>query len=317
MQDTCSLLEVIDDSASALWGILDYGGTGSLTGIEELPNALQALDTNPVLFSRAAYPSDGVRINYTWDSSTSDPHPPEARYRRSTDMWDSSVWGRYRRCLDANCNSSENISSSVPVVSAYDPYSDTDVVVTVADTDDVNGGQIVVHPGFASVTRLNLGAELNSSNTSMTPSSGKPLFFYSFQTDFTPGVACAPNRSEHAYNCVLAWNDRMRLNGRIMYTYFRVNGSNQIEWQGTAWSRAGTLTASNVSAGYFSDAFWLGWKAWTNPHKVAWTMNQGGGYTAWTSVDTETRASIVDPPSFAYVADDSSIGGTMIWTEAE
>jgi hypothetical protein len=105
------------------------------------------------------------------------------------------------------------------LVGAYDPYSDTDVMVSVRFTDLVAGGQIFVHPGFFNATRLFPGAMLGAANTTHTASLSNPLFDYSFQTDFAPGVACAPDRSVFPYNCILAWNDRMVPNGRIHYTY--------------------------------------------------------------------------------------------------
>lgn len=297
------------------WGPLSSTGASTYSDGDMLHNQLQTADTMPFLFQRGANPADGVRISYTWDRDSSDPHPPELRYRRSTDFWSShDAWGRYHRCIDSGCISTTALRSSVPLVGAYDPYSNTDIMVSVLNTDSVNGGIMMIHPGFQTATRLKAGSILFTHNTTLTATYLNPLFDYSFLTDFAPGVACAPDRSEFDYNCLIAWNDRMVPNGRIHYTYFRINGAGQVEWHGTAWTRGGSYTASHISAGYFSDRFWLGWKDWTNPQKVAWTYNNGS-YSSWSQVERLNRPRIVDPPSFAYDPEDPGAGGRITWTE--
>ena len=285
---------------------------------------LAALDSTPVMFQRrSAGSGDGQRINFTWDRFSSDPPTPQLRYRRSDDLFNTSGWGRYEECLPSihDCSGWVHLNSSIPIAHAYDPYSSTDVMVTVLDTNDIDGGRIQIHAGFhptAPRRRLNPGYEVSSSVTTHW-SSGQfgPFPAYSFLTDFLPGVACAPDREQFDYNCIIAWSDRVVPNGRIHYTYFRVEPNAAIEIHPTTWTRGGSRTTSHVSAGYFYDSFWLGWKDW-NSQGVAGiaTTRNTGAYASWTSPDRLSRPRVVDPPSFVYEPELSGTTARQLWTEA-
>lgn len=112
-------------------------------------------------------------------------------------------------------------------------------------------------------------------------------------------------------------------NGVIHYTYFRINTggghgtiANEIEWHGRAFTRAGSLTTSHVSAGFINGTFWLGWKHWTYPHYAALSMNEGD-YGLWSDPIMWHDVGMVDPPSFAYDSTDGNLIGRMTWTSIE
>jgi hypothetical protein len=292
--------------------------TFSFTDFNQVPSSIKDLDVTPFLFSRqTSQTGEFQRTNYLWVGGVTNHYPPYSRYLRSGDFYDSSVVGTYRVCDDGSCSSSSVLQSHIPLVVANDAYTNTDVYVRVADTHLLGGGTIHIHPDLNGSSRTNLraGSMLSAVNTTV-PNSHSPIWNYRRQTDFAPAVACAPNRDVFAFNCILAWADRGVPNGRVLYTYFRVNtATNQIEWHGTSWARGGSQTTSHISAGYFGDRFWLGWKEWNSgePPTRTWTSS---GYTSWSTPEAIDIQNIIDPPTFLYDTLKPKAGG-MVWTEVD
>lgn len=280
---------------------------------------IRPFDGSPFLYHLKRTTDNDYRINFAWHDSIST-RAPRQKFLSSNDSFATPAQeGAYFYCRQSDCTSRDVLRSDVPLVAGFDPYSENTIFVSVARSDALPGGQIDLHIGLESSSNDTLGPanRLSASNTTHTGSPSGKLFSYSFLTDFAPAVACKPwptGRME--YNCILAWVDRVVPNGRIHYTYFRINESNDVEWEGRAWTRAGSLTTSHISAGYFGGALWLTWKHWTNPQKVARTQNLGE-YWDWSDADLMTRPDIIDPPFFSYDETVSTVGAgaRLTWTE--
>lgn len=303
-------------------GDLEFGAFTSNTNVYDFK---ANIDSAPSFFSVGNSPvtsSDDQRIFYNQHGTSLSTviDPPRLRYVRSEDVFQSSISGTLFQCDNPSCTSVSEIRTSVPLSHTYDLSSRNDIFVSVQDTDKHSGGIIAVHVGMESVNLIGHGVEMNVHNTSLPAVNS--YWQHSHWTDFKPGVACAPDRERFYYNCLLAWAPRGTLNGRVLYTYFYYDNEDEtIYWHGTSYARGGTLTRAHVSAGWFNDTFWLGWKHWTYPSRVMRAYNTGAGYGTWSAASGPggDHSSMVEPPTFFYpplsVWPNDEAG--WAWTEAQ
>jgi len=222
-------------------------------------------------------------------------------------------------CSSSACTYTTVLQTHLPLASAYDPVTDITVFATIK-TDRNSGafGFVKIHPG------LN-----GTSNNHLEPGSWKPsgnlptrdpapsLFPYDGTTDTGVGLACAkPGTGVVAYNCLLAWVDRGGLNNAILYRYFRLNPgvSGGVEWHSSTYRLSGAFSASNVSAAYFDQKFWLTFRNDTGNVVVMRTPSTS--YSSWSTATTTNSGDVVDPPTFLYDADvDTLVNAVVTWTE--
>ena len=274
----------------------------------------------PVLFSPIENGSyHDMRANYLLDQASYD--PPLVKYSRTSNMFDSSINGTYRECLNSTCSSSSNVSSHMPMTATQDPYSGNTVhaqVITTRPYSDLAYGRIKIYPGFhtsgsfISPNKLRTGSILPNTNLPTNTSN----WSYQAETNFAPGIACAPNRNTWSYNCLVAWHDKGALNGSILYRYFRINSSNQIEWHSTTYRRSGAYTESSVSAAFANGRFWLGWKTRSYPRRIQAVESKSSGYASWESTDSWQDIYAVSPPAFLYRPSSTNDGAMMMWQVA-
>lgn len=284
-------------------GNLEFGAITSSTNVNDFK---MNVDSAPSFFSVGNSPvvlNDDQRIAYNQHghSLTNVIDPPRLRYMRSQNMFQSSTTGTFSQCGNVSCTSISEIRTSIPLSHTFDQSSKNDIFVTVQETDKHNGGIISVHVGMDLVNRMGYGFEMNVSNTTL-PSSNS-YWQYTHLTDFKPAIACAPNREQFDFNCLLAWAPRGALNGGVLYTYFHYdNDDEKVYWHGAAYRRGGALTRSHVSAAWFDDTFWLGWKHWTYPARAKRSYNTGTGYGSWSTAEDPggNQLTMVDPPTFFY-----------------
>lgn len=258
--------------------------------------------------------------------------PPQMRYLDTDDLFQTGTMGKLEACTGFSPCAAEPIRSHLPLSVAWDPVSGKSAVVSVitarqyahaTNPDDLHdNGQIRVHPGFTSsaMNTLLRGSNLENSGTSLAAEEGWPS---SYETDSPPGVACGPSGTGPSsggnnFNCLLAWVDRGFPGGRVRYTWFRINTSlfgNFIVWFGTGYRRTGSATVSGVSAAYFDGAFWMAWKSVGPLHGVQYT-SAATWPSGWGGVSTVSGVSnVVDPPTFLYVPDSSSLEAGLVWTK--
>ncbi len=301
-------------------------GFYSFTKISTPASSVSDLYVSPVFYTAMEFDDVSGKDNrITYISDYSGAGIPYVKYARNTDpddsdLFESVVTGTYRECLLTPCYTASSIRSHVPMTSAWDEYSGVTVFARVRTERDRNTqGRIDVFPGFDSgnVRDLRVGSTLSGG----TPSESFSLWNYRNRTDFPVGIACAPDRDELDYNCLIAWQDRGVPTGAVLYKYFRVNAVTKvIEWRpGNSSRRSGALSTSGISAAYFNGSFWMSFKVPLSlGGDVAYTeynVSSGTAYTGWQSVTSLSRVDVVDPPTWLY----SSHGAheaALLWTES-
>ena len=310
-----------DDKIST--DIISTSGSVSLTnrstfGDEDLLNP--RLYFAPVLMTplEKTGDNDSHRINFNFqvDLDYLDYDPPQIRYFRSDNFFASEYAGsfQYEQCSDGNCTVDVGIESHIPFVSAWDDHSGNTIFVKVGTDRNYTGhGEIDVFPGFHSSTnglQLKPPSRLSTNRTSPTDSFAD--FSYTRKTDVAPGVACAPDRNNFDYNCMIAWVDRGIMQGRILYTYFRID-NNAIVWSPNhgVFVRSGTSSFSHISAAFFNGSFWLAWKTIDGDINYCRTDSNE---TDWDPIVSLSRTKVVDPPTWTYVPEDTK-ESLLVWTE--
>lgn len=317
-------------------GVLNTDGYQDFTPQGVFSATIADLDVRPTLFSafersgsmeshRILYGGRPTSINFT----LSDFSPPPVRYRRSDNWFVNSISTQLQ---EHQTPTNIKLQSSVGVSTAWDQVSENTVFVVVDSdkNDSLKNGRIRVLPGFYNGSEyiLNPGSYLEDHTSPPSdPYTTNPDFDYTLRTDTSPGVACSDNTINQAYNCILAWQDRGIPDGRILYTYFRVNSiTHAIEWQGTAWARSGVYTVSDVSAAWFKvpqsssgpwvGAFWLAWKTLGPDPDVAYVSRlESSGYASgWSSAAFMQADHVVDAPTWGYDPINSR-EALLIWTE--
>ena len=262
--------------------------------------------------------------------------PPRLMYLRTDNVFGPSstntAKGTYYACRNPACTGNiPNIQSSIPLVSAWDPVSSNTIFVHVNTdpTSFTDNGKITVHPGF------------NTTSTNNTLRSGSTLWFapnrptatpfdYNMETDVMPGVACSPiSHTGFPFNCMLAWVDRGAPNARILYTYFRVNGTT-VEWDDQIERRVGANSAAGVSLAYIPDTgsqpsdlskpnFFMAFKGMASSNRgdiVVMHKNDDAGtpYTGWTTININ-RDDVQSPPTWIYRNETTGQDALLYWTE--
>jgi hypothetical protein len=286
------------------------------------PDSLYQLFIGPSLMSpvEKAGTDQRHRINYNNPAGVD---PPALRYVRSDNIFEANdPWGNYRSCESwTNCLSAPVLRSHVPLLSTYDPQSDVTVFAHVETDRDsqADHGVIYLHPGFRGSSNYLLSPGSRTADFIQAPSGG-----YTLRTDAAPALACSSDdlSPNEPYNCLLAWTDRGEMNGRVLYTWFRVNSSGRLEYDGRVYVRSWAYSAGNVSAGIASDgSFLLAWKT-SRPSDVAYTVNAGACRTCWGSVTKLGRERVVDAPTWLYDQytafwDGLPHNAVLVWTEAD
>lgn len=305
-----------------------------------MPTDFSNLDVTPFLFTAWEFATgDDARLSYLFHgTSTSNlEDPPLAEYARSDDYFATTATQTYAWCdswSGTTCTQHFDIATHVPLVSAWDPASETSVFVRV-QTSRGSGdeAEIKVHPGFFGSYRwlLNDG-ETVSDNVSTWPSAhSNPDWDWLGETEVAPGVACADDKFA-TYNCIIAWQERGVPEGRVLYTYFYVDDSvspPDLKWHGEARIMPTSRTVSHVSAAFMADGsgsddrFWVTWKEWHSDSevRVASTDSSGSTYWSWFTSDGPSNGSeVVDPPTYQFEPWDYGSGAqerALIWTEVE
>ena len=272
---------------------------------------------NVFTFSEGTSPSYRNRIGFV-DGYYSDEIP---RHKYARNVLVSDIIGSFSVCADSSCSSSTAVRSHLPMSTAWDGYSNNTIYAWVQT--DRNSGQGLINlsaglrPGSPNLLNKFKTNPINGWFGVTYPSDVYTSWDYSGKTDFPVGVACEPDRDQRDYNCILAWQDRGIPDGSVLYTYFRVNSSDEIEFRpGGPVKRGASNSSSGVSAAYFGSKFWLAWKV---PRAVGIKYTStlcGTGYTCWSNLFTATTSDeVVDPPSWFYVPDQTHESG-LIWTEA-
>jgi hypothetical protein len=225
---------------------------------------------------------------------------PRVRHSRSTNRFATTSTGlnlRYRTSSQTNAW----VETNLPVVTAFDQRTNQNIVVWV-DTKHVSrtNGEIYVHPGFRSTDILNVGSKLSPTNTSPPTETHPAGYTWDMETDNIVGVACGDVYYAETYNCLLAWQDRGMPWGRVLYTFFRVDTNNQIEWMGTSYVLSDSRTSSGVQAAYMK-GFQMVWKGWLGDGNIVERR-----LTSTTSSLQYTRSEelVVDSPTYLYVLRD-------------
>lgn len=307
-------------------GLLGWTSNGSRWDQPGYEN-FGTLDTN-FLFTNTDPSADWratVYYNYIDTSSGAYPSadPPKIAYTDGENLFDSiAFWGDLKEQ-----GSGDIFQSHIPPSSAYDPVTGETVFVTVNTSrtnTDTNGdqdlsqeGRISVHPGFYAGSNFVYPGELLNNNTTI-PSDPYASWSYARETNFAPGVACADSVAAgmNGYNCVLAWIDRGTPDNRILYTWFKLDGSSpNVLWHGTAYVRGGTYAIGHVSMGHFNGKIYMSYKNTGAPGGIATTSNDLTGFAAWDTVTHFTPGYdryIVDSPTWATMG--SSNEAAMMWT---
>jgi hypothetical protein len=251
--------------------------------------------------------------------------PPYMMYRRSSNRFDDHVSSTYEVC-GTSC---VDRKSHIPLVSAWNDARDTTVFASVNTSRSSDQGRVEIHPGFdgSSVYQIESGDILNQEfTTSQRPSFTPSDFGYTLETDVAPGIACSDVLEPfnvHDYNCMIFWVDRGTPDSRILYAYFEVDGSGNLDWRHSFSTHiytalgTGAVSVTHLSAAYFAEKFWIAWKdSKNNSIKYAHRRTDLGGQSAgWSSTTTISRTRpIVDPPTWQYLPH-YDLEASLMWTE--
>ena len=325
---------VTTGSPGIRWDTISYGYSApwnlswSASGL--YPSTVDNLHISPVMTSLQEFGTSGnhsSRMSYAkyetaftggFEANIAVMDPPRWSYLRSDTFFGSSgtTTGTWYHCLNSACSSSSTLQGHLPLTSAYDPATDTTVFARI-DTgrNSATHGRVKVHPGLSGSTN-NFLAHGSWKPVGSLPNS-QSQYPHDGTTDTGVGLACAkPGTGVVANNCMLVWVDRGSLNNQILYRYFRLNPaySGGIEWSSGTYRRDGAFSASNVSAAYFDQKFWLTYRS--NAGDVVVMSHPSTSYgSGWTEFTISTSA-VVDPPTFVYDADvDTFVNALVVWTE--
>lgn len=269
-------------------GLLSWTNSGT----DWSPNPV---DTN-FLFTNVFVGSTYQHVYYSYvQDRTQD--PPKLRVVQSTDAFAN------RTIVDArewNGSSYDLLYSHVPLSSAWDPVSGKSIFAGVNTTrgNALEGG-IKVYPGLRSGYRDLERAEYAHSNVS-TPIDSFTLWNYTLRTYWGVAVSCANSVGSgmNSFNCLLAWIDRGIPDNRILYTWFRINGTDVV-WQGTTYVRSGANPISHLSAGHFNNKIYLTFRSNGSTMQAGIMSHSLTSYTDWSTVSYESGSSgyIIDAPT--------------------
>ncbi len=300
---------------------------------------LDRLHISPVLFSRQEFAHNSTNRS-SWlsfanretsaGSNFNDIAPPRWMYLRSQSRFGASGTskGTYYRCTGTSPCNSTNVQTSIPLIPAWDPISERTVVVRVNTDPNATAahGRIQVHPGF--ITNSNNTLLASSQLSPVTNMSSTAPYNYSLETDTTPAVACSSVlHAGFPFNCLLAWVDRGAPNARVLYTYFRVDETNDtIVWDDEIRRRSGANTAAGLSAAYIPDNgdgtnpnFYLAFKGLTSTQRgdvivMSRDDDPNDAYSGW-STTTLNRNDVLSPPTWVYDNDTTGLDQLLYWTE--
>lgn len=159
------------------------------------------------------------------------------------------------------------------------------------------------------------------------PPQPAPDFDYTGKTDFRPGLACAPSSANLPYNCMLAWADRGVPNGRVLYTFLKVNTStNQINWNPLPFPPAPNVyvlpssvkSLAGVTLSFHAGKFWLAFKTidLAGIHQDIGFVSLSSPYGSgnWSFLQYIGDATpVVDLPSWLS-STDSAMEAGLVWT---
>jgi hypothetical protein len=313
-----------------------YGFTMSAYNYFSIP--LLNFDTPPLIYTRfEALASNALQwmLYVDWSDLPGTPTaeqirvsermPPTVHYARSSNFFNSI----YKRVIDS-CNPlCELVKSHITPSATHDPLTDT-TIYTIVDTepdrngttassgamDRVSNGRINVYPGHSLHFRLRTPSQVAASNHTNPITFTSGALTYAYETDVPVGLACADSDVwTLPYNCMIAWYDRGMLDGRILYTYFRVMSDNTIEWHHQVFRRGGAYTVSGVDLAFFDGTFWMTFKEAGAFPGIVIMEKTSTGYS-WgshnTFVDPEPGEHFTGPPTFLY---DSSFEGGFNGTD--
>ncbi len=306
----------------------DYAPESCCTGSRDLPS-MPTLMT-PVEFGIDSF--DNQRLNYTDYKNSNFIQPPtveqedytlpKIKHTRSEDRFDTGTQESYKHCgspSNSNCISNSNvIQSHIPFASAWDEASGNTIFVSVDTSNGDLGrmGEIDVYPGFAANLRshLRFPSRVASFLVGSFPSTGLAEYNFTGRTDRAPAITCANTHSafSHGYNCMLFWIDNGDPLNNILYTYFKINTLNKIEWRGSVY-KLNASSISHLSAAYFADKFWIAWK--TPNGNIKYRHRTTGLNPSWSITESISRGgAVITPPSWFYVPHKDH-ESALVWTE--
>jgi hypothetical protein len=249
-----------------------------------------------------------------------------------------------------DCPAVKPLKTKTPVVSAWDPYTGTTIHVSVQGPQnniqflDEYQTDIFIHPGFHSsggsnLSRLRFGTSLREESVAFfgPPNLTLPSFpsrfpypahAYQGTTKFAPAIACAHDRFNWPYNCVLAWSD-MGGNGVVLYTYFRVNpnglsgvNGHTIEFYKVSGDlqvfKLFDMSVGHLAAAYTDGTFRIASKVVDSSGRTSIRVakNNSTSYGGFTfDVLIPRQKWILGQPVFHYTSSDDYTGMMLGWIE--
>jgi len=308
-----------DDDTKVLYNVAGTGSTFSFVYSSTISADGQDLDVDPVLYAPRELPSFGSYTqNYLNLNRTGEPYyPPRLDVARSDNYYATNAIHAWRTCnrngADPCPTTTDSLASHVPMTTAWDAASAKTIFVRVNTTQgDPNYGQISIHPGLHNNDPVTLRSATVLTGSLPADTYTSPNFAYQGRTDTHVAVACAPDRDEWDYNCLLAWQDIGIPNGRVLYEYFNVTCTGElcdvnllgsITARGTEGATA-TSTVAGLSAAWFDGRFWLTWKSYDGTPQVFYNNGGfGGSYSTWYQSSLSLPSMAISPPTFLYVPD--------------
>jgi len=277
--------------------------------------------------------------------------PPRWEHRRSDDRFVTtnpliSTSYQYRCTTTNNVFSNDPfcvgnykpLSTNTSVATAWDPASgrtvfaavDTwrrygEVAGTQSEEDRVRAnGRIYLAPGLWGPTVNYTLSEANYLPQIINQFDDND-YKYEFETDSSPGIACAPSGSGFDnwlyghLNCIIAWADRGTPDRPILYSYFRLTQNLSGEWgivfYGGFFRLDGASSVGNVTAAWFSDAFHIAWKDTLNRPAVRKAINSSTSMSGFVTDTTRYGVDVIDSPTFVHDPTLTDREAGLVWTQ--
>lgn len=226
------------------------------------------------------------------------------------------------------------VTSLIPVQGVLDPVSNRYVylrVNTKRDATTINStdsGKMFLHSTDGSVNRLeDWGVDVTAKVAADLPAGDT----YNGRVMTQPGLTCGKDwRGRGGFNCMIAWKDQASLNGRILYTHFKVDNSatdpqNRFVFRGPVYElkvkKTGELaeTPGDVSVGYMNNQFWIAFKTYATgfqQNSIKVVRSKEGGYRIGGGKHYTINPSryVVDSPGWGYHKNASNLGATLTWS---
>lgn len=319
--------ERIGQSAMVWWTPVDTNGYFSWWLISYFqPPWYTNFHTTPTFASAPEISAARTTFNHPYYFYPSDYGQPVQRWGLTSDDFSTITYGygaNFVRCSDISCSTSVPIRGFLPITSGYNPKTNTTMVIETRTQDSPSHTEIWVYPGFYNnyYAALLPGTKFSGSASQMDfPASGAS-WTYNARPHRSAVTACSDHTFEREFNCMLAWAEPGKSDGRILYSFYKhMPGQTPaiqfhlVDGKRKVYSRGSSDTVTTPGIAFFAGRYWLAFKQADATNTIAWSTFSSSGWSATATINASSHGFLADPPSFGYQHNKEAV---MSWTVVE